>query len=86
MFAVLFFAKNTKKKHYDDEKQQERRATVGAPSAQGRGRADNREMVCTDADGGTGAADGADGEADRELCVQEQHGTVGAEVGGAAVG
>ena len=69
MFAVLFFAKNTKKKHYDDEKPKERRATVGSPAAAEGGRADNREMVCTDADVGTGAADGADGEADRELCV-----------------
>ena len=36
-------------------------------------------MVRGDADGGTGGADGADGEADYELCVSVELGAVGTE-------
>ena len=36
-------------------------------------------MVRADADGGAGTADGADGEADYELCVSVELGAVGTE-------
>ena len=42
-------------------------------------------MVCTDADGGLGTEDGADGEADNELCVSVELGALGTETGIGAV-
>ena len=38
-------------------------------------------MVLTDADGGFGTEDGADGEADNELCVSVELGALGTETG-----
>jgi len=46
----------------------------------------NGTLDITDADGGTGTAVGADGEADRELRVSAQHGAVGTETAVGAVG
>lgn len=43
-------------------------------------------MVCQDADSGAGRADGADGEADYELCVSVELGAVGTEECVGAVG
>ena len=43
----------------------------------------HQEVVCTDADGGSGTEDGSDGEADRELCVSVELEALGTErVGG----
>ncbi|MBO7581207.1 MAG: hypothetical protein J6T38_06795 [Bacteroidaceae bacterium] len=38
-------------------------------------------MVLTDADGGLGTEDGADSEADNELCVSVELGALGSETG-----
>ena len=41
----------------------------------------HQTVVCTDADGGPGTEDGADGEADNELCVSVELGALGTEAG-----
>lgn len=41
----------------------------------------HQAMVLTDANGGLGTEDGADGEADNELCVSVEHGALGSETG-----
>ena len=45
----------------------------------------HQAMVLTDADGGFGTEDGADGEADNELCVSVELGALGSETGIGAV-
>ena len=73
---LLFFVLKTKE-WYEKKEESECRAAAEVP--QGGGRAYGQTVVRADADGGAGPADGADGEADRELHVSAQHGTVGAE-------
>ena len=46
----------------------------------------HQEVVCSDADGGSGTDDGADSEADRELCVSVELGALGTETGIGFVG
>ena len=41
----------------------------------------HQAMVLTDAGGGLGTEDGADGEADNELCVSVELGALGSETG-----
>ena len=45
----------------------------------GGGWASDQKVVCTYADGEAGAADGADGEADYELCLSAQSAFMGTE-------
>ena len=77
--SFLFFIINKLKKH--GKKENEREWTTSKEVPRSDGWACHQAMVCTDADGGLGTEDGADGEADNELCVSVELGALGTEAG-----
>ena len=81
--SFLFFIINKTIKH--DEKENEREWTTSKEVPRSNGWACHQAVVLTDADGGLGTEDGADGEADNELCVSVELGALGTETGIGAV-